>query len=413
MQNLRKALLSLFGVFCFIFAAHGQPQWQYKNSMPTPRQGMAAAVVNEVIYVIGGAQTGHNALSVVEGYDIQQDSWQTGIASLNSARTNAAAVAFEDKIYLFGGRDHHDLVTDVEVYDPATNQWSVISQIPTPREGLAAVPVDSVIWVIGGATFQMNSDIVEIYNPHDNSWTTLSHQLTVPRVAPVAAVVNNEVFVLGGFYFGPLDSYERYVPGQGWEIAGSMLYACGSSSGDVYNDQIWIVGGENQSGILADVQYKDFSGQGNWTNGPPLQTPRKKLSVVRAGNTLYAIGGKINNHGDNVTDVVEALDLVTDIDPLPAVAKREQLHVTENYPNPFNGSTNLDVYLNRITEVRIGVLNVLGQEVRRLYRGRFRGWQRIHFDGRDNLGNPLPSGIYFIYVVTPDQTRVIKVNFIK
>ncbi len=413
MQNLHKICLSILGGLSIILSVNGQPQWQYRSSMPTARQGMAAAALNGNIYVIGGAQTGHNALNIVEAYDVQHDSWQTGIAPLNNARTSAAAVALQNKIYLFGGRNHHNLISTVEVYDPAVNQWSIVSQIPTPREGLSAVVVDSVIWVIAGATFQMTSDIVEIYHPNTNSWTTLSDPLTVPRVAPVAAVVNNDVYVMGGFYFGPLNSYEKYVPGQGWEIVGSMLYSCGSAAGDVYNGQIWIVGGENQSGILDNVQYKDIPGQGNWLNGPALQTPRKNLAVVQVGNWLYAIGGATNNHMENGTNVVEALDLLTDITPPPNIVRREQLYVSANYPNPFNSSTIVDIYLNKYEDIQVGVLDILGQNVRQLYRGRTRGWQRIQFDGSDDNGNTLPSGIYFIYVMTPNERRMVKINFIK
>ncbi|NIX55748.1 MAG: hypothetical protein GWN14_07415 [candidate division Zixibacteria bacterium] len=381
--------------------------------MPTARYGMTAAVPNQKIYVMGGAEFGHNAIDIVEMYNPAQDSWQTNIAPLNFARSNAAAVAFEGKIYIFGGRDHNQFISAAEAYDTSANQWSVVSQMPTPREGIAAVAVDSAIWLIGGATSQMNSSKVERFYPHTGDWDTLAHSLNVARVGAVAAVVNNDVYVMGGYYFGPLNSYEKYLRGQGWTSVGSMLYGCGAASGAAYDNQIWIVGGENQSGILNNVQYFDANGSGIWNNGPPLQTERKNLAVARVGNTLYAIGGKRGHHAGSVTDVMEALDLVTGIDDSPPSTLPADIRLETNFPNPFNNSTLFDVYLPEVKEVRIGVINVLGQPVRTIYRGNLHGWQRFEFDARDDFGKILPSGNYFIYLQTARQERVINIQYLK
>ncbi|RMF56788.1 MAG: T9SS C-terminal target domain-containing protein [Calditrichaeota bacterium] len=413
MQKLHRQLWVIIFAVSLVGIVKGQIQWQYRNPMPTARQGMAVAALGDSIYVIGGTQAGHNALNVVEMFQASSNTWISGLPPINFARTNSAAVAFQGKLYLFGGRNHNNIISAVEMYDPGSNQWVVVSQLPTPREGLSAVVVDSVIWVIGGASAQVNYDIVEIYDPQNNSWSTLPEHLLVPRVASVAAVINNMIYVFGGFYFGPLDSYERYVPGQGWEMVGSMLYSCGSSGGDVYNGQIWIVGGENSSGILDNVQYNDILHQGNWENGPPLQTPRKNLAVVQVENTLYAIGGKTTNHMGDATNVVEALDLLTDITSPENTNLPRQLLVKGAYPNPFNGTTTIEIYQPHAGAIQIEVLNILGQRVRQLYHGIFQGWKHIRFDGLDDNGNHLPSGIYFVYVHTAAEQEMIKINYIK
>ena len=332
MQILRKFLATI--IFLTSFAlAWGQVSWEYRSPMPTARQGMAAAVLNDTVYVMGGAQFGHNALAVVEAYVANQDTWLINIAPLNYPRTSGAAAAFEGKIYVFGGRDHSVLVSQVEVYDPATGQWSQISQLPTPREGLAAVVMDSSIWLIAGSDLQANTAIIERYYPRSNTWDTLPYQLNQSRVAAVAGFLNGEIYVFGGYYFGPLDSYEKFTPGQGWSAEGNMLYSCGAAAGAVANDQVWIVGGEDQSGILTMVQYFH---QGNWNQGPSLQTSRHKLSVAYVNNTLFAIGGQTTHQAGSVTNTVEALDLVTGIDHNPNQPTDKSFHLTPNFPNPFS-----------------------------------------------------------------------------
>lgn len=413
MQILHKTTWIIFGILFGLLSARGQQQWQAKTSMPSPRQGMAAAVLSDRIYVMGGSQFEQNALDIVEAYDTQQDIWQTNFAALNVARTNASAVSFGGKLYIFGGRNHNQMIPEVEMYDPANNQWSIISQLPTPREGLATAVMDSLVWVIGGANFQTNYDIVEIYNPSDNSWNTLPHLLTVPRVTTVAAVLDGELYVFGGFYFGPLNSYEKYVAGQGWIASGNMLYAFGAASGVVVDSRVWIVGGENQSGFLTNVQYADLPGSGNWHNGPPMQTARKSLSVARVGNTLFAIGGKSGHHMGGTTDAVEALDVLTGITMPPGEYIGESFYLTPSFPNPFNGSTSFEVYVEKASGVQIGITNVLGQIVRSVYHGRLVGWHRFNFDGRDDFGKMLPSGNYFIYLIAPGKRHVIKTTFSK
>jgi len=413
MQILRKPFWIIGGVLLLLFSARGQQQWQWKASLPSPRQGMAAAVLENKIYVIGGSETEMHGLTVVQAYDVQQDEWETNIDPLNVARTNSAAVFFEGKVYVFGGRDHNQIISEVEMYDPLSNQWTVVSQLPTPREGLSAVVVDSLVWVIGGAAFQANYNIVECYNPAANSWETLPQQLTVPRVASVAAVINGEVYVFGGFYFGPLNSYEKYVPGSGWTNVGNMSYSCGSASGTEVNGKMWIVGGENHEGILATTQYTGPAFPGTWNTGPPLQLQRKNLSVARVGNYLFAMGGRSAQHTGGLTEAVEALEVVTGIIGPPGTNPVEDFYLKQNFPNPFNSRTSFEVYFDKPATASIGVSNILGQTVRHIYRGEIMGRQRFEFDGRDDFGRVLPSGNYFIYLMAGGEKRVIKATLSK
>lgn len=412
MQILRKSLWIIDGILLILFTAPVQSQWQPRASLPSPRQGMAAAVLGNMIYVIGGSETEIHGLNVVQAYDVQQDLWETNIASLNVARTNSAAVSYDGKIYVFGGRDHNQMIAEVEMYDPDSSQWKVVSQLPTPREGLSAVVVDSLIWVIGGAALQGNIyDIVECYNPVANNWDTLA-QLNVPRVASVAGVIDGEVYVFGGFSFSPLDSYEKYTS-QGWTTMGNMSYPCGAAAGAEVNGMMWIVGGENHEGILANTQYFNPTPPVTWNTGPPMQLQRKNLSVARVGDSLFAIGGRYAQHMSGVTDAVEFLDLTVGIKELPGITPVKDFYLTQNFPNPFNNSTSFEVYIDKPTAATIGVSNILGQTVRHIYHGKLVGRRHFAFDGRDDFGRVLPSGNYFIYLIAAEEKRVIKATLSK
>jgi len=71
-------------------------------------------------------------------------------------------------------------------------------------------------------------------------------------------------------------------------------------------------------------------------------------------------------------------------------------HVLEqNYPNPFNPETRISFAIKQAGEVQLTVFNVKGEVVRSLVQGRLEaGSHEVIWDGRDNQGNALPTGMY-------------------
>ncbi len=71
-----------------------------------------------------------------------------------------------------------------------------------------------------------------------------------------------------------------------------------------------------------------------------------------------------------------------------------ELH--QSYPNPFNDRTIIKYSLSRPTSVSLTIYNILGQKVRMLVEGQTQnGRVSVIWDGKDDKGNDLSSGIYF------------------
>jgi len=67
-----------------------------------------------------------------------------------------------------------------------------------------------------------------------------------------------------------------------------------------------------------------------------------------------------------------------------------------NYPNPFNPSTNIQYGLPHQSNVTLAVYSLLGQEVRSLASGvQNAGSYRVTWNGKDNNGAQMSSGVYF------------------
>jgi hypothetical protein len=74
----------------------------------------------------------------------------------------------------------------------------------------------------------------------------------------------------------------------------------------------------------------------------------------------------------------------------------EQFQLHQNYPNPFNPSTQIAFSVKEVGEVQLSVYNINGQVVRTLVSGQMNpGHHTITWNGRDNAGNVVPSGLYF------------------
>lgn len=84
------------------------------------------------------------------------------------------------------------------------------------------------------------------------------------------------------------------------------------------------------------------------------------------------------------------------------------------YPNPFNPSTTIAYDLPRASRVELKIYNLLGQEVRTLVNAtKNAGRQTVVWDGRNDAGDAVSSGIYIYRIVTPGFTKSMKMMLIK
>jgi len=98
----------------------------------------------------------------------------------------------------------------------------------------------------------------------------------------------------------------------------------------------------------------------------------------------------------------------------PAGAVPEKFSLTQNFPNPFNPTTTIAYQLNMAADVKLVVYSVLGQNIRTLVNKKsLAGEYSIHWNGRNNAGNLVASGIYFYRLEAGDQVQVRKMLLIR
>ncbi|HNL25721.1 MAG TPA: fibronectin type III domain-containing protein, partial [bacterium] len=86
----------------------------------------------------------------------------------------------------------------------------------------------------------------------------------------------------------------------------------------------------------------------------------------------------------------------------------------QNYPNPFNPSTTIRYDLREDETVSLKIYNMLGQEVRTLRKGfQMAGEYRVQWDGRNNAGQVVSSGVYIYRLETKSYRATKKMMFLK
>ncbi len=97
-----------------------------------------------------------------------------------------------------------------------------------------------------------------------------------------------------------------------------------------------------------------------------------------------------------------------------AAIKPEAYRLNQNTPNPFNPSTTISFYNEAKGQVNLTIYNLLGQNVRTLVDGEMApGMQEVIWDGTDDNGETVSSGIYFYRLSAGEFHDIKKMMLLK
>lgn len=91
-----------------------------------------------------------------------------------------------------------------------------------------------------------------------------------------------------------------------------------------------------------------------------------------------------------------------------------EFSLSYNYPNPFNPTCVIEYALPTDCKVTLSIYNVLGQKVRVLVDDyKTAGYKSVEWDGRDNQGQELATGVYFYRIKAGDFVQAKKMVLMK
>lgn len=88
--------------------------------------------------------------------------------------------------------------------------------------------------------------------------------------------------------------------------------------------------------------------------------------------------------------------------------------ISQNYPNPFNQSTKIEFNLANSGFVSLNIYDLLGRKIQTLVNQHLSwGYKSVLWDGKDNSGNDVASGIYFYRLKVGDFCQTKKLVLLK
>jgi len=273
--------------------------WTPLAPMPLARQEISCAALDGKIYVIAGFNNNGASTSDVQVYDPKTNSWSLATPLPIVNNHNAAAVA-AGRLYSFGGVSNR-----VFVYNSGANAWSEVAPMRFDHGNTAAVAViDNRIYVAGGTGSGMTGNELEVYDPVANTWTTLA-SMAVPRNHCAGGAINGRFYVAAGRGSdNAADALEVYDPlANRWTRLPSMPTGRSGIGAAVVNGELYVFGGEIPR-LFGEVEaYSPL--QNRWRTLTPMPTPRHGLFAAVIDNAIYLPGGAIQQ-GVGATTANEA-----------------------------------------------------------------------------------------------------------
>lgn len=357
-------------------------------------------------------------------FDLATHAWTDLTPSAGSApaarRTPGSGYdASTHRMVTWSGQAPGVFFNDAWSFDLNSNTWTLLTPSggpPNIRYGVAAAwdPSAAELVTFAGFTNMGRFDDTWRLDPALQTWTDVS-PVTSPLERCLHAAcydaTGGRMIMYGGQNAGALDDIWAFdfatntwadltpatrPPGR-WFAA----VVC-----DDANRRVTVFGGSTLAGLTGEVWVFDLWTEA-WTQLFPSGTSpsqREGAAAVydAAADRMVFFGG---NDGTSLNEVW-AIENLSQTATSAGGRATAALGLEQNVPNPFNPSTVISYQLHRTGPVALRVYGIRGEVVRTLVSGSAgAGEYSAVWDGRDDRGRRVSSGVYFYRLETPDAVR--------
>lgn len=206
-----------------------------------------------------------------------------------------------------------------------------------------------------------------------------------------------------------------------WQTTGNLNFGPGNETNAQGVEFLWITTSDFDPPTLMAFE-SDIDGNPEIYANEPLYGDWVNISQFPGVDSLPAVSDfsfaeaqtlqfrvwcawqKFFNNKWQVWGSFTELDWVEGISDPSSLQEINSFKLFQNYPNPFNPETTIEFYLSHDAEVRLEIINLLGQKVRTLVAERkVAGLHQATWDGKDDLERAVSGGIYFYRLKIQDQ----------
>jgi N-acetylneuraminic acid mutarotase len=260
-------------------------------------------------------------------YDYSEESWVVVSSNIRARTHFSLACPTNGKVLLIGGMLNSDADTEnygpstsVEIYDPGSGTWSNAAEMNYGRTNPVVVEMNNgkvLVIAAGDLTYTdpVPQKTAEVYDSATDSWTVTGNLTTGRMNAEAILLDDGKVMVAGGYSIGTgyLNAVEVYdLETNSWSVTASMAYAkTGFSLIRLPNGNVIAVGGRFQDEIHEEMEVSGAlstvitivggeirneaeiydTAAGEWTEVSSMQHPRENLfgALLATGEVL--VGG--------------------------------------------------------------------------------------------------------------------------
>ncbi|XP_061103299.1 kelch-like protein 15 isoform X2 [Conger conger] len=168
-----------------------EDRWEFVDPYPVNKYGHEGTVLNGKLYITGGITSSSTSKQVCvfdpgrEGLpehrtrrtQVLTNCWENK-SKMNYARCFHKMISYNGKLYVFGGvcvilraSFESQGCPSTEVYDPETDEWTILASMPIGRSGHGVAVLDKQIMVLGGLCYNGHySDSILTFDPEENKW---------------------------------------------------------------------------------------------------------------------------------------------------------------------------------------------------------------------------------------------------
>jgi N-acetylneuraminic acid mutarotase len=280
--------------------------WRAAHNLNVAREGHTATLLpNGKVLVAGGISSTtsfYGFLTSCELYDPATDTW-TLTGSLGTERSGHTATLLPNgKVLVVGGVNNSGFLNSAELYDPATGTWSPAATFTGARASHTAtlLPNGKVLVVGGQDSSTSSTNTALLYDPGSGTWASARPLTTARRTHTASLLPDGTVLVAGGYNYtdGSLNTAQIYTPDSGagtWSSETTFTNARSDQTATALpGGLVLVAGGVGPSGALNTPLYS--YARGEWGNpGPNMLEARWDHTATLLPNGQVLVAGGLNS----------------------------------------------------------------------------------------------------------------------
>lgn len=243
-----------------------------------------------------------------------------------------------------------------------------------------------------------------------DGWAQATNQATMAQMLPFKTMLNMGIHLAFGCDV-PASPYQEPK----WAFKGAVLRR--TSTGVPLSQSERLTSKEALRAHTMGSAYASFSEDSTGS----LEVGKYADLVIWSHDLYTMTGEQTNDLAAEMTILGGEIVWDAGKNPIIIVSVNDQenrvpidLQLAQNYPNPFNPGTTIQFQLPAAAEVELKIYNMLGENVRTLLKERYgAGVHSIQWDGCDDSGKSLASGVYWYLVKYQDHVQVRKLLLLK